>query len=73
MPPCTCVHAPEQHGGSWGCRVHNLFSGWRCPCSWDGKTMEAPKYLPWDSSGGPNECAHGYAAGIPCPSCDGVR
>lgn len=32
---------------------------------------EAPRrYLPWANAGGPNECAHGYAAGIPCPSCD---
>lgn len=32
---------------------------------------EAPRrYLPWANAGGPNECQHGYAAGIPCPSCD---
>jgi hypothetical protein len=29
-----------------------------------------PLYLPWAEAGGPNECAHGYARGIPCPSCD---
>ena len=27
-------------------------------------------YLPWAQAGGPNECAHGYAEGIPCPRCD---
>lgn len=32
---------------------------------------EAPRrYLPWANAGGPNECEHGYAAGIPCPGCD---
>lgn len=28
------------------------------------------KYLPWSKSGGPNECEHGCAAGIPCRMCD---
>jgi hypothetical protein len=28
------------------------------------------KYLPWELAGGPNECAHGYAEGVPCPDCD---
>jgi hypothetical protein len=28
------------------------------------------KYLDWASAGGPNECEHGYAKGIPCPRCD---
>lgn len=27
------------------------------------------KYIPWQNAGGPNECAHGYAASIPCPDC----
>ena len=27
-------------------------------------------YLPWADSGGPDECAHGRAAGIACPECD---
>jgi hypothetical protein len=27
-------------------------------------------YLPWYEAGGPNECEHGYADGIPCPHCD---
>jgi hypothetical protein len=27
-------------------------------------------YLPWYDAGGPNECEHGYADGIPCPHCD---
>jgi hypothetical protein len=26
-------------------------------------------YIPWANAGGPNECEHGYAAGIPCPKC----
>lgn len=25
--------------------------------------------VPWESAGGPNECEHGYAAGIMCPAC----
>jgi protein gp37 len=25
--------------------------------------------VPWDVAGGPKMCAHGYAAGIPCPEC----
>lgn len=25
--------------------------------------------VPWSNAGGPNECAHGYAQGIPCPLC----
>ena len=28
------------------------------------------KYLDWANAGGPNECKHGYAAGVPCPHCD---
>lgn len=31
---------------------------------------EPKKYLPWTDAGGPNECSHGYAEGIPCPHCD---
>lgn len=27
-------------------------------------------YVDWASAGGPNECSHGFAAGIPCPHCD---
>lgn len=27
-------------------------------------------YPHWSSAGGPNECSHGFAEGIPCPSCD---
>lgn len=27
-------------------------------------------YIGWQSAGGPNECKHGYAKGIPCPRCD---
>lgn len=23
----------------------------------------------WQNAGGPNECPHGYAAGVPCPKC----
>lgn len=32
-----------------------------------GKWM--PRFISWHSAGGPNECEHGYAAGIPCPHC----
>jgi len=28
------------------------------------------KYIPWQNAGGPNECKHGYASGIPCPDCN---
>jgi hypothetical protein len=28
------------------------------------------EYLHWSVAGGPNECEHGYAEGIPCPNCD---
>lgn len=31
---------------------------------------DANGYLRWELAGGPNECAHGYAARIPCPQCD---
>jgi hypothetical protein len=31
---------------------------------------DANGYLRWELAGGPNECAHGYARGIPCPKCD---
>lgn len=31
------------------------------------------KYLPWAEAGGPDECEHGYAAGIPCPKCDEAK
>ncbi len=30
----------------------------------------ATGYLHWSEAGGPNECEHGYAEGIPCPHCD---
>jgi len=26
-------------------------------------------YIPWENAGGPDECAHGRAAGVPCPEC----
>lgn len=28
------------------------------------------RYVPWALTGGPDECEHGCAAGIPCRSCD---
>lgn len=31
---------------------------------------ETKHYPAWETSGGPNECPHGYAAGIPCQRCD---
>lgn len=33
------------------------------------RTAEPKRYIPWANAGGPNECKHGYAAGIPCPDC----
>lgn len=30
------------------------------------------QYLEWAAAGGPNECEHGYAAGVPCPACEGA-
>ncbi len=41
-----------------------------------GKGLEAAdrmvrgKYVPWTNAGGPNECRHGRADGIPCYECD---
>ena len=35
--------------------------------------VEVTKYVPWAYAGGPNECAHGYAEGIPCPDCDAAN
>jgi predicted RNase H-like nuclease (RuvC/YqgF family) len=32
--------------------------------------MSDKQYLHWSQAGGPNECEHGYAEGIPCPNCD---
>lgn len=32
--------------------------------------MPDKNYIPWANAGGPNECVHGYAEGIPCPQCD---
>lgn len=32
-------------------------------------TRWLPRFIPWANAGGPNECSHGYAAGIPCPDC----
>lgn len=34
---------------------------------------ETKKYLAWGYAGGPNECKHGYAAGIACPGCDAEK
>ncbi len=34
---------------------------------------DANGYLRWELAGGPNECSHGYASGIPCPQCDLAR
>lgn len=38
MGPCSCTHAPEQHGvenGMHGCMQMTLKG--TCPCGWDGK------------------------------------
>lgn len=32
--------------------------------------LRSHKYTDWGSAGGPNECQHGFAAGIPCRLCD---
>lgn len=36
--------------------------------------VESPRgpdgYVRWAYAGGPDECKHGHAAGIPCPRCD---
>lgn len=34
------------------------------------RRLLANLYLPWTNAGGPNECEHGYAAGIACRKCD---
>lgn len=31
-----------------------------------------PPAVPWEIAGGPNECRHGYAEGIPCERCAGA-
>src|SRR4051794_17715496 len=31
------------------------------------RRLRANEYLDWKRAGGPNECAHGYAAGFACP------
>lgn len=33
------------------------------------KQAEVNRLIPWSDAGGPNECQHGYAAGISCPTC----
>jgi hypothetical protein len=35
--------------------------------------VDPKEFVPWQSAGGPNECPHGYAAGIPCPTCSTVE
>lgn len=32
--------------------------------------LHSDHYLRWANTGGPDECTHGYAAGIPCRKCD---
>lgn len=32
-------------------------------------TRWMPRFVPWANAGGPDECCHGYAAGVPCPDC----
>jgi hypothetical protein len=34
------------------------------------KRLIAEDYIDWPRAGGPNECKHGFAAGIPCRECD---
>lgn len=36
----------------------------------EGIASDPRMYLHWSQAGGPNECEHGYAEGIPCPKCD---
>lgn len=46
----------------------------QCPtCQGARKRVEEKGYLPWAEAGGPNECTHGYAEGIPCPKCDAAQ
>jgi hypothetical protein len=39
--------------------------------SW-AQTPSPPVVVPWENAGGPNECAHGYAAGVWCRDCAGA-
>lgn len=32
--------------------------------------LQNHRYIDWFNAGGPNECAHSYAEGIPCRECD---
>ena len=34
------------------------------------RRLDEDEYLDWANAGGPNECTHGRAEGIPCPKCD---
>lgn len=46
---------------------HEVFPLYRHPPK---PAAETKHYPAWETSGGPNECPHGYAAGIPCQRCD---
>lgn len=37
----------------------------------DGKPLDTT--VSWERAGGPNECAHGWAAGLACPKCDKTK
>lgn len=43
----------------------------RCECGALAPTAAVPEAVAvrWENAGGPNECEHGYAAGVPCPDC----
>lgn len=32
--------------------------------------LKEGEYIAWTGAGGPDECGHGFAAGVPCPDCD---
>lgn len=34
------------------------------------RRLVAGAYTPWESAGGPNECAHGVAGSLACRACD---
>lgn len=65
------VHGPSDHFASFDAITIEIFQ----KLSDDPPTSmqppeQKPKYLDWANAGGPNECKHGYAKGIPCPQCD---
>lgn len=52
---------------------YDAFVAEPAPRTADGHDEDCPAsgvdFVPWGYAGGPNECVHGYAAGVPCERC----